>query len=37
MVGDRHALTFKQEFMVPPYHRGVMMVALEMSEAKNPA
>ncbi len=36
-LGDKHALlTFRRDFMVPAYHRGVMLAALEMSDARNP-
>ncbi len=36
-LGDKHArLTFRREFMVPAYHRAVILTALGMTEARNP-
>jgi uncharacterized protein (TIGR02265 family) len=36
-VGDRHAmLEFRRDFMVPAFHRAVMLTALEASDARSP-
>ncbi len=36
-LGERRArLVFKRDFMVPAFHRAVMLAALEASEAKRP-
>jgi len=35
--GERQArMTFKRDFMVPAFHRAVMLTALEASDARNP-
>jgi uncharacterized protein (TIGR02265 family) len=36
-LGERHArLVFKRDFMPPRFHRGVVLTALESTDAKNP-
>ncbi len=36
-LGEKRArISFRRDFMVPTYHRAVMLAALEASEARNP-